>query len=304
VKVALVGGCGYLGSWLAERLIQEGHSVLSIHRSPRHEFSTEVQCLQINAANLDVITSALKDFDALVLLDSKNIMNQRPINPLENQSFRTVSWAIVEGLPRTQIRKIVFLSSGGALYDLRDPNKPATEEAEITINSNYAMEKIHYENFLSDFRAKNPPFAITCARISNVYGPSIHGIRPRGLITKALEAALWSKKLSVYGLYDVRDYVYAHDVVDFLSLAIAKTPSNFILNVGSGIGISNQQVIELIETYTQTSIGYMSFPRLEHAPRINIIDSSVAKEVLGWTPKTSFNDGLEKVIQTWTTSSL
>ena len=135
--------------------------------------------------------------------------------------------------------------------------------------------------------------SVVILRLFNVYGP---GQRSNFLIPSIFEQILGRRHISVIDLEPKRDYVYIDDVVEAIILADQNTPSFSILNIGSGCSISVRDVIRVIQKICGTALPVKSRleARSQEIPDV-VADIALAHKVLGWKPRISFNEGIEKI---------
>jgi nucleoside-diphosphate-sugar epimerase len=145
------------------------------------------------------------------------------------------------------------------------------------------------------FYAHHYHVPVTIFRPFNVYGPGQPGrFLINEIITQVMEPSV--PVIEVMDLRPKRDYVYVDDLVDALVLSMEKPHG--IFNIGSGQSYSVEDIILLVRRITGSSKPYRS----KAVARPNEIfdlyaDISKAKLDLGWTPQTSFEDGIEKCIR-------
>ena len=178
------------------------------------------------------------------------------------------------------------------------PDGPVFEEDETIPESFYAVGKLASERYMKIF--SNYGISCTSLRLFNVYGPgqNMENMK-QGMVSIFLSQALRQKKIHVKGSKDrFRDMVYIDDVVEAFKIAFHINASKFrIYNVCSGVKTSVEEVIRLIQLNLpyQISIIYKgSTPGDIHG--IYGSCDKIKKELL-WNPKTSFKDGLIKMIK-------
>ncbi len=194
-------------------------------------------------------------------------------------------------------RRIVFASSGGTVYG-RSATMPAVETEPLRPMSIYGASKAAVETYLSAFH-QSGLIDTRVARISNPYGPgSRRG--EQGLVNVFTARALRNEPLVIWGGGEVvRDYIHVSDVADALcrlstlDLPQSETPT---YNIGSGAGASIRQIVALLESKLGRPL------RVSHAEGrsfdlpINVLDITRARTDLGWEPRLSLEEGLERLI--------
>lgn len=194
--------------------------------------------------------------------------------------------------------KIVFISSGGTVYGATDSNLPIPESHPLRPISPYGLGKVMQEQVLEFFsRTKGLRYSIL--RLANpvgVYGRS----HSQGLVTAALRAAAGGNPLTLFGDGShVRDVLDADDAADAVVLAIADCghPAA-IWNVGSGIGVSNIQVIEMVERVVGRKILLDQRPaRTADVPYI-VLDTTGVRRDLEWKVMRNLEDTISEIWNT------
>jgi UDP-glucose 4-epimerase len=135
-------------------------------------------------------------------------------------------------------------------------------------------------------------------RLSNPYGPHQVNASGQGLVPTIIERAIKKEPLTVWGDgSNVRDYLFVEDAVEAIVKSLVDTSEHRIFNIGSGVGKSILDLISEVEELLGESLEInFEAKRLSDAPS-NVLDVSLAKEVLDWTPKTSLKEGLAKTIE-------
>ena len=179
------------------------------------------------------------------------------------------------------------------VYDLTS-SKAINEEHPLNPKSPYAGSKLAAENLaLSYFHAYGLPVVIT--RPFNTYGPYQKSDMEGGVVSIFIERALEGEPLLIFGDgTQTRDLLYVEDCADFIVKASFNAKAvGEIINAGSGKDIEIKDLALLICTDSER-IKYVE----HHHPQSEIpkllCDYTKAKKLLGWTPKTSLEEGIEK----------
>ena len=299
MRILLTGGAGFIGSWIAEYYLEDGHELLIVDNLSTgikenipvnaefikgdirdtaflekifNEFSPEV--VNHHAAQIDVrISVDDPQFDASV-----NIMGT--LNILENSRKRDV-------------RKIIFASTGGAIYG--EPELlPADESTNQEPLSPYGTSKLCAENYLNYYK-RIYGLNFTALRYSNVYGQRQNPHGEAGVIAIFCNNILNGSSCKIFGTGEqTRDYVHCEDVAKANILSL--TSKDGIYNIGTSVETSVNSIIENLKTISERDFKVEYLPkRLGEVERISLDASSAFKE-LGWSPRIKFHEGLRK---TW-----
>lgn len=307
MKALVTGGAGFIGSNLVDGLCARGDDVVvvddlstgskenlepalaehavdliveDVTDAPalaRIVDSVRPECIYHLAAQIDVRRSlADPGFDARVNIEGT-------INVLES--------ALRVGGPR-----VVFASTGGAIYgEGADRELPLAEDAECRPDAPYGQSKLAAEGYLELYR-RNHGVPAVALRLANVYGPRQDPLGEAGVVGIFCGRMLAGRRPTVFGTgAQTRDFVYVGDVVRALTAAAEhETPGP--VNVGTGRETS---VLDLVVALGQLGGGAfepeMAPARPGEIERI-AIDSSRARDELGWSAETGLAEGLEQTL--------
>jgi UDP-glucose 4-epimerase len=193
--------------------------------------------------------------------------------------------------------RIVFASSGGTVYG-RLQHVPVTELHPMLPITAYGVGKAAVELYLGYYRAM---YGLDCriARISNPFGVGQNVHRGQGAVTVFLNLALTRRPIEIWGDGEViRDYIHISDAANGL-VSIACNPDtsgHWTFNIASGHGVSLNGIISEIEARLGHEIQVIRSPGRRFDVPVSILDVTLAREVLGWTPRMSFSDGIARTV--------
>jgi UDP-glucose 4-epimerase len=214
--------------------------------------------------------------------------------------LRTNVGALIDLLDALQRRgggRVIFSSSGGTVYGkLRQT--PVHEDHSIAPINAYGAGKASAEIYLSLYRAMH---GIDCriARVANPYGAGQNLSHGQGAVTTFIHRALERQRIAIWGDGEVvRDYVFIQDVAKFLVMLAAAPPGpEFIFNVGSGVGLSLNAIVEALEMQLGRKLEVeRSAARPIDIP-VSILSIERAKKRIGWSPVTPFAEGVSRTIE-------
>jgi UDP-glucose 4-epimerase len=191
--------------------------------------------------------------------------------------------------------RLVFISSGGTVYGV--PQWVPIDEQHPTLpTSFYGEAKMTMERHLDLFRTLRN-LDRTVLRVSNPYGPGQRQGRNFGAITTFAVRALMNEEIVIWGDGSTtRDYLYIDDVIDAAILAASSETPASTYNIGSGEGRSLTQIIDQLQSLISHPIRVRYEPARPYDVPTNVLDIKHAAQSLGWTPKTSFEDGLKRTV--------
>lgn len=298
-RVLITGAGGFLGAHICRKLLGLGYEVYGLGRSvvPRQLEASGVRWLQGDMSDLVFLAAACEGKDTVIHLASSGSpanANVEPFNDFIHGPTLTV--ALLEACRVKSVPRVIFASSGGTIYGTPDvvPTPEVSPAKPIGI---YGTGKHVSEIYLRAFESL---YGIECLslRISNPFGPGQNPMGAQGVVAYALTAALSGKPFTIYGDGEnIRDLVYVDDVSEAFASCLSYKGAERTFNVGSGNGVTINQVIMLIDHY----LGTESVPKVHKSPRAvdvrtSILDISRSIQELGWSPKVTIEDGLRRTI--------
>lgn len=299
MKVILTGGAGFIGSWVADALIADGHRVLildDLSSGKEENIPKEAEFVKCDIRDRDALDRLFSDFKPDIVNHHAAQINVR--KSVENPTFDAQvnilgSLNLLEISKRYNVKKFIFASTGGAIYG--EPKTIPVDERAIPLPiSPYGVSKLSVERYLDYY---NLVFGLeyVALRYSNVYGPRQNPHGEAGVIAIFCNRILEGQKCDIFGDGNQkRDYVFVGDLAraNVLSLRAAVG----IYNLGTGIEISVNDLINILVKATgiTANVHYLPY-RAGEVHRI-ALDISKAGKVIGWFPEVSFEDGLTR---TW-----
>ena len=296
MRFLVTGGAGFIGSALSNRLHTQGHQVVvldDLSNGDRNRLDPAVEFTEGDIDNIPLLWSLLYDVDGVYHLAARVSVAQSLLHPRDYSRVNvggTVS--LMEAMRDTGVRRVVFTSSG-AIYG-HQPHKPVSESDQPQPDSPYAVSKWAAEQYIHTI-GELWGMETVALRIFNAYGP--HQSLPLShapVVPRFLQQALTGGSVVLFGNgRQTRDFVYVDDVVDALiSASTAADINRSVVNIGSGVETSINELVDQIEKVTERSVnriynssGSGGIPRL-------VANISQAQSLLKFNPKTSLLDGL------------
>jgi len=296
----VLGGSGFLGRRLCERLLKEGFRVLSVSRSGAPKDTNAPWCSEVEwvAAPLgsEASLKVLKDSDFLFHLASTTVpANSNSDIDFDLQSNLIATVQVLQAAAREKVRKVVFVSSGGTVYGIPKRN-PIDETHPTDPICSYGIQKLAIEKYLHLFRLMSG-LAATILRVSNIYGESQSPGGPVGAVTHFIDRAIRGRPIEIWGDgMIIRDYVHVDDVVTALLRSIEYQGTEGLFNIGTGRGVSLKQLVEMIrERIGQEVTIDFKPPRGFDVPE-NVLDVSRARNELLWSPEITLESALDRMM--------
>lgn len=251
-NVAIIGANGLLGVNLCRQLLTEQDvQITAIDRftaNSRIEPSPDIRLLRCTVAELVIQRDILADFDVVVFLAS-GLSPGSNLDKTEIAYRKMVFNEFLDALNDSDVHKFIFASTGGAMFVGSD----LAEHSETEIpspQSQYAVEKLEFERTISLSRLSQNSECVVF-RGSNFYGLPYIERSNHGLIPRLLHCAKTGEEFTLIGSGDeVRDFIEVRDVSRMLSKLICNQTEHSLYNLGSGIGTSVREVINMTEQIT------------------------------------------------------
>ncbi len=306
-KILVTGGAGFIASHIVDRLVEAGYRVILLdnlstgrkeHINSKAKFyRTNIQSPWISeifrrekpqsvfhyAAHIDV-REALRD----PVRDAReNILGS--LNILENCKIQ-------------KVQRIVFASTGGAMYgEAKVIPTPETYEARPL--SPYGVSKLAVEQYLwYYFYVFHMPFV--ALRLANVYGPRQSAKGEAGVVAIFTAQMLKDKQPIVYGTGNqTRDFVFVEDVVQANIKALQSSKVG-VFNIGTGKETSVNEIFSQVKKLTGSSAKKMKKPKRTGEQKRSCLNIERAKKELTWEPHSKLQEGLRKTIEWYARGSL
>jgi len=298
MRALVLGGNGFIGSHLVDRLLVEGVCVRVFDRQPEmyRRPLDRVDYRYGDFGNRALLTEALTNIDLVFHLIGTTVpqtSNDDPIFDVMSNVVETIY--LLEQCVKMNIKKIVFLSSGGTVYGIPQV-LPVSEDAPTNPLCSYGITKLTIEKYLYLFHHLYG-LSYAVIRPSNPYGPRQNPKGIQGAVAVFLGRVARGEVIEVWGDGKIiRDYVFVQDLVDGIYRSAISAASACVYNLGSGEGYSLNYILEIIQRVVGCRLTVHYAPaRSFDVPRI-YLDNRRARQELGWSPKTTLETG---IAETW-----
>ncbi len=316
MRVLVTGGAGYIGSVVADRLLQSGHSVTvldNLSKGKKQAVPAAAEFVLADTGDAQILDSIFQAgrFDAVMHFAAFIEAGESMISPeifFENNSARSLS--LLRAVLKHKVPRFVF-SSTAAVYG--EPRQiPITEDDPLDPTNAYGESKLVVERMLAWFH-RSHGLRYASLRYFNAAG----GTHDRGeahrpethLIPLVLQVALGQRKtISIFGTdYPtkdgtcIRDYIHIQDLATAHLLALDGLAEHeqLICNLGSGSGFSVRDIIEIARKVTGKAIPAIDEPRRPGDPAVLVASSEKIKRVLGWNPQHSDVEAIVRSAWEW-----
>lgn len=310
MRYLVTGGAGFIGSSLVDKLLSLGHSVVVVDNFDNyydikikksniaaHKKNKNYRLYKVNIENIKNLMSIFKrhHFDAVIHLAARAGVRpslERPIDYVKTNILGTVN--ILECMHKYDVKKLIFASSSSVYGNCKE--KSFSEDLKVTEPiSPYAATKSACEQLCYTWHHLYG-IDVVVLRFFTVYGPRQ---RPDLAIHKFANKIIKSLPIQMYGDGTTkRDYTYIDDIVNGICAAINYNKTGYeIINLGGGEPITLKRMIQTIEQEIGCKAIIEQKPLQPGDVDKTVCDWSKAYNLLKYTPKTKFADGVKKFIK-------
>jgi len=309
LRCLVLGGRGFIGSHLINALLEHGHQVVCFDRphvmplGSTHESDTRLEIVEGDFVSEADIARVLPGCDVCFHLVSTTLpqsSNADPVFDVETNLLGTVR--LLNHARGTGLKKLVFVSSGGTVYGT-PTSVPIDESHPTNPQCSYGITKLAIEKYLYLFGMLHG-LEYCILRIANPYGEMQRTQASQGAVAVFLGKALRAEPVEIWGDGSViRDYVYIGDVADALIRAMNHAGPERLFNIGSGRGLSLNEVLDTIDDVLGRKTERLYRPSRAFDVPANVLSIERASRHLGWRPRVAFRDGVARLAKWLATDS-
>ncbi|HRF09267.1 MAG TPA: NAD-dependent epimerase/dehydratase family protein [Xanthobacteraceae bacterium] len=308
MKVLVTGGAGFIGIHLTKRLLADGHDVFVVDNESngdpslvpaaakytRGDVTKPEEVEPIFAAGIDAVCHIAGQVSIIKAFSD-------PVADLRTNTEGTVQ--ILKLCVKHKVPRLLYASSMTLYGDCKVVPTPESEPC--VPDSYYGITKFAAERYVHS-TAERPDlgfdFSVTSLRMFSVFGPGQSYNNPyQGVLGIFSGNILRGEPITIFGDGEqTRDFIFVEDIVDGWSRAlVAPKAKGQIINLGGGRSTSINQLADAV-------VGAFGFAKggyeIRHAPgrpgeqRAVQADIRKANELIGWSPRTSFEEGLKKTV--------
>ena len=308
--ILITGGTGFIGSHTVVTLAQAGQPVVILDNLCNSSRNVLQRLARLNASPIEFVEADIRDAKALdtvfarynfagvihfAALKTPGESMAQPLRYLENNVAGTLN--LLQAMDKANLRRIVF-SSSAAVYGIPKQN-PVLERATLSPQTPYARTKLMCEDALRELHAADPRWSIAILRYFNPVGAHESGLLgeapsgiPNNLMPYITQVALGQREhLQIFGNdYDtpdgtgVRDYLHVMDLAagHLAALQALDAPKLLTVNLGTGQGVSVQQMVDTFARVNQVTIAHRVVARRPGDVAQCLADATLAKQLLNW----------------------
>lgn len=300
-NILITGGLGFIGSHIAEELLDNNKVIIVDNlstgkienlKNPQHENLTLIK-EDINNLNLDEL---LENIDYIFHLSAMASVPLSIDNPLQcNEQNLTSTIKLLNSAKNKNVKKIIFSSSSAVYGD--NTNMPLKETEQPMPKSPYAASKASCELYMKAFYDS---FGLNYAslRYFNVFGPKQdENSQYASVIPNFISCILKNEQPTIYGDgTQTRDFIYVEDVVK-ANIAACESDFNGILNIASGKKTSINQLYEIVKEALDSDLEPKYLPKRQGDIKHSLADVSNIDKINLKIDSENFKEQLEKTIK-------
>ena len=303
MKILLTGGAGFVGSHVADAYLAAGHRVVVVDDLSSGSLANLPAGVSFYLMNI-----CSPELEKVFAIEKPEIVNHHAAQISVTMSARDpVTDARVNALGllnvlecsrKSNVKKFIFISSGGAVYGEGGGEKMKEDHATVPV-SPYAIHKLLGEHYLHFYAAQHG-LAWTALRYANVFGPRQNPGGEAGVVAIFISREQRQEVPSIYSYSEepdgmVRDYVYVEDVARANVLALESATGEAV-NISSGREVHTRELLAAICTIMGRVLKYTRAGPRPGDLRHSCLDNGKAARIMGWKPSFSLEDGLAKTV--------
>lgn len=297
----VTGGAGFIGSHLAEELVRRGERVRIVD-----SFITGKRRNLTHLKNVEILAGDLADFSVArnAVTGMQYVLHQAAIpsvprsveDPItSNRANIDATVNVLVAARDAGVKRVVYAGSSSAYGDTT--TLPKQEDMPAKPLSPYALQKLVGEQYMQMFTNLYGLETVTI-RYFNVFGPRQDPSSPySGVISVFTKALLENRAPTIYGDGEqTRDFTYVANVVDGVLRACSANVSGMVLNVATGSRISLNELFSVLRVLIGADVNPSYGPARAGDVRDSQADITRARELLGYEPTISFEEGLRRTV--------
>jgi len=301
-RTLVTGGAGFLGSFLCEKLLDQGHEVIALdnfYTGSRKNISHLLDHPSFELIRHDIVEPILLEVDWIFNMACPASPIHYQYNPVKTVKTSVMGAINMLGLAK-RVRARILQASTSEVYG--DPEIHPQQESywgsvnPIGLRSCYDEGKRVAETLMMDYHRQNQ-VDIKLVRIFNTYGPRMH-INDGRVVSNFIVAALKEEPLEIFGDGEqTRSFCYVSDLIDVILKMMNKDDFIGPVNIGNPGEFTIRELAEKILKLTGSRSKIQVRQERSDDPVRRRPDISLAREKLGWEPSVDLEEGLGKTIQ-------
>ena len=298
-KILVTGGAGFIGSHLVDRLIQEGNEVIvvdNLSTGKRKNINKKAQFykMDIQSKRIERVFRNERPLIVVHLAAQMSVRHSTDDPGFDAQVNILGTINVLEHAVRQGVRKVTFASSGGVVYGEQEIF-PASESHRTEPLSPYGISKLAGEKYLA-YYANATGLRYVALRFANVYGPRQDSEGEAGVVAIFSKQMLDGGQPIVNGTgKQTRDFIYVDDAVEAILVTLGEDVQG-IFNVGTGQETTINECYGIIKSLTKCQCKELYGAAKKGEQFRSVLDVTKLREVFGWDPQVTLQDGLTRTV--------
>ncbi|MCL4393146.1 NAD(P)-dependent oxidoreductase [Patescibacteria group bacterium] len=286
-RILLIGGSGFIGVNIIIKFIEyKIGKILNIDKKPSP--------LGIKTEYIDLkmpLYPNIRNFKPQYIIYLANVYDDdiSTANYTREINVKSLEKLYQDLIDYTEIKKFIYLSDYKVYFD----NIPFTEKSEVKKRGVYLSTKLEAEEISLQY-LESYFLPIVILRLSDIYG--LYSENQHNFLSRSIQSAVQKKEIYIEN-NNIYDYLYTSDLVQSLILLL-DSPYTGILNIGSGKGYSNIDIVSIINEFIPSAIKTGNFQQQSFINNVTL-----AKNLLSWNPHTNIKTGIKNTIDYFKTIS-
>ena len=301
-KVLVTGGAGFVGSFLCDRLIDEGHEVIAIDNfftGSRENLSQLSDETNFELIRHDIVEPILLEVDWIFNLACPASPIHYQYNPVKTVKTNVIGTLNMLGLAKRVKARILQASTSEVYGDPQVHPQPESYFGNVNpigLRSCYDEGKRVAETLMMDYHRQSQ-VDVKIVRIFNTYGPRMHPEDGR-VVSNFIVAALKGEPITIHGDgLQSRSFCYVTELVDAMYRMMNTENFTGPVNTGNPGEFSMIELAETVLKMTNSSSKLVKVEARPDDPGRRRPDITLAKEKLGWEPEIKLKEGLKPTIE-------
>jgi UDP-glucose 4-epimerase len=306
IQTLVTGGAGFIGSTLVDALLAAGHHVAVVDDLSTGSLENLEGATTYGSAfsfiNLDIRDDALAGVmasqkpEVVIHLAAQISVAASVEDPTADAEINILgTLRVLAAAHAAGARKLLFATSAAIYGDVAESDLPIRESQPHQPLSPYGISKAVALSYLTATR-EHYGVEWSALALANVYGPRQSAVGEAGVVARFADHLHRGERPTIFGDGEQqRDFLFVGDAVDAFLLAMSGA-DGLVLNIGTGRGVSVNELWRYLADAAQSDLTPIYGPRREGDLQASRLDSSLANATLGWSAKTSLQEGLGQIV--------